>query len=68
MKINHSSKLIEVRYQEKEYIGQYIEAHPLVLSEIENLQNELQKKIESLISIEHIENISCHLFPQVFIK
>jgi len=64
----HSSKtLIECPYQEKTYLGRYLDSNILTIQELKNQAKLISKIMETYCPALDLEILSLHFFPLVLV-
>jgi hypothetical protein len=57
----------ETHYQEKDYLGIYLDAEKQTLPQLKEIENELRNQLAQYCPEFNIESIKLYIFPQIFI-
>lgn len=63
-----TASLVEVRFEEKDYIGRYLPLPEISIQEIKSLEDEIKKEIQALCPMLKVDKLHLRFFSQPFIS
>lgn len=64
---NNSERLTETYYQEKNYLGYFLEEESLTLPELKNMERKINELVHQYCPNLKLEAHKIYIFPQVFV-
>lgn len=66
-KVSKTTELSEVRYQDKDYIGQFLSHEMITMKSLQEISAQIREELQSFSPENDLSTLKIQIFPQVFI-